>query len=195
MVPAGLFDLFFLLPAVIVLIIGIAFLARGVRQRDQPAAINVRARFAGMRGHRGAVIRVSVIGALLVVLVSIGLVVAVQFGAFNPVIAAPTAAQAVGKWVGTSGAVLTLGPDGTFTARDLPANAGEWTSGLVPASGSGRWHVGRFDPSEPVGVILSFSDGTQAEFQLEHDGRSLAIFYDLGDPDEGWSGQYRFVKL
>jgi hypothetical protein len=85
-------------------------------------------------------------------------------------------------------------PTAPSPQRDLPTGAGDWTSGPVPVSGGGTWHVGRFDPSTPAGVILSFSDGSQAELQLERDGSSLAMFYDLGDPDEGWSGQYRFVN-
>jgi hypothetical protein len=54
--------------------------------------------------------------------------------------------------------------------------------------------VGRVEPDAPMGVIFDFSNGSQAELQLETDGSSLAMFYDLGDPDEGRSGQYRFVK-
>lgn len=71
---------------------------------------------------------------------------------------------------------------------------GDWSAGVTPSAGGGRWHVGRFDANTAVGVIFSFSNGSEAELQLEHDGSSLAMFYDLGDPDEGWSGQYRFVR-
>jgi hypothetical protein len=39
-----------------------------------------------------------------------------------------------------------------------------------------------------------FANGSQAELQLEQDGSTLALFYDVGDPDEGWNGQYRFVR-
>jgi hypothetical protein len=43
----------------------------------------------------------------------------------------------------------------------------------------------RFDAGTPRGVIFNFSNGSQAELQLERDGSLLVMFYDLGDPDEG----------
>ena len=112
-----------------------------------------------------------------------------QGGSFG-VAVAPTRGNATGEWKGTRGAMLMLAPDGTFTASGLPAGMG----GATPVRGSGTWHTGTADPSYPPGVIFDFSNGSQAQLQLETDGPSLAMYYDRGDPDEGWSGQYRFVK-
>jgi len=77
----------------------------------------------------------------------------------------------------------------------LPARFGEWANGTTPASGGGTWRVGRLEADAQPGLIFDFSNGSQAELQLETAGSSLAMYFDRGDPDEGWSGQYRFVKL
>lgn len=115
-------------------------------------------------------------------------------GSFGVLVAA-TRGKAAGEWKGPGGAVLMLAPDGRFTASGLPAGIGDWSFGATPVSGAGTWHIGSFDGSGlPPGVIFDFSNGAQAELQLETDGPSLAMYYDRGDPDEGWSGQYRFVK-
>lgn len=43
-------------------------------------------------------------------------------------------------------------------------------------------------------MIFDFSNGSQAELQVEKAGDSLAMCYNLGDPDEGRTGQFRFMK-
>lgn len=93
-----------------------------------------------------------------------------------------------------AGARLKPARDGTFTATGLTAGIGDWNIGPTPVSGGATWHVGRFEASAPPWVIFDFSDGSQAELQLETAGATLAMHYDRGDPDEGWSGQYRFVE-
>ncbi len=105
-----------------------------------------------------------------------------------------TRGNVTGVWKSSRGAMLRLARDGTFTASGLPAGIGDWAVGVTPASGPGTWQVGQLEPGTPPGVIFDFADGSQAELQLETDGSSLAMYYDLGDPDEGWSGQYRLVK-
>lgn len=107
----------------------------------------------------------------------------------------PAYATVVGAWKGPRAAVLRFDRDGTFTATGLPAGIGDWSSGSTPVSGGGTWQVGRPGAGVPPGVILDFSNGSQAGLQVETAGpSSLALYYDLGDPDEGWSGQYRFVR-
>lgn len=106
----------------------------------------------------------------------------------------PTVRQVTGTWMGAHGATLTLARDGTFTATGLPAGFGDWQNGTPPGAGSGTWHVGRLEPGADVGVIFDFSRFSQAELLVERDGPSLYLYYDKGDPDEGWSGQYRFAR-
>jgi hypothetical protein len=48
-----------------------------------------------------------------------------------------TKAMIIGTWRGSSGAVLTLKPDGKFTASALPVRAGESSYGSVPTLGVG----------------------------------------------------------
>jgi hypothetical protein len=143
------------------------------------------ARTAGLR----------VVTALIAMLAGAAIVAlpAPEAGQFG-VVVTPTRSAAAGIWTGPRGATLMLASEGAFTARHLPAGIGEWASGSTPVSGGGTWHIGRFGPDAPAGVILDFSDGSQAELQIETAGPALAMYYDLGDPDEGWSGQYRFVK-
>jgi hypothetical protein len=140
-----------------------------------------------------------VLAALSVVLAGAGVaalaVVAPGQGGSFGVLVAATRGKATGEWKGPGGAVLMLAPDDTFTASGLPTGIGDWSSSTTPVSGTGTWHIGSLDGSGlPPGVIFDFSNGSQAELQLETDGPSLAMNYDRGDPDEGWSGQYRFVK-
>ena len=112
----------------------------------------------------------------------------------------PTHASAAGTWTGPHGATLRLSPDGTFTASRLPRDIGDTNSGTTPVQGTGTWQVGALDPQPGLpsiyttGVIFDFSNGSQAELQVEKAGNSLAMYYDLGDPDEGWTGQFRFMK-
>lgn len=112
----------------------------------------------------------------------------------------PTRASAAGTWTGPHGATLRLFPGGTFTARRLPPDIGDNSNGTTPAQGTGTWQVGALDPQPGLpaiyttGVIFDFSNGSQAELQVEKAGSSLAMYYDLGDPDEGWTGQFRFMK-
>jgi hypothetical protein len=106
----------------------------------------------------------------------------------------PSRQMVIGTWSSASRATLTLNADGTFTARGLPANAGESSYGTVPSQGSGRWHVGPV-PAEPPGVIFDFSPAVQMELLVEREGSALIMYYDKGDPDEGVSGQYQFTKL
>ena len=113
---------------------------------------------------------------------------------------APTPASAAGTWTGPHGATFRLSPDGTFTASRLPRDIGDTSSGTTPVQGTGTWQVGALDPQPGLpsiyttGVIFDFSNGSQAELQVEKAGNSLAMYYDLGDPDEGWTGQFRFTK-
>jgi len=197
MAPAAVFDLIVLS----VIAIGTFYLARQTRRsrpEAEPAtlALPQTATAPAAQGRRGrsAVLPVAGVAVLVVVAAIMILVIAAQLGAFDPGMASPSPSQAIGVWKGNDGATLALAADGTFHARGLPAGIGDWVNGTTPSSGGGRWHVGRFDASTPLGVIFSFSNGSEAELQLEHDGSSLAMFYDLGDPDEGWSGQYRFVR-
>jgi len=196
---AALFDLVFLLPLLAVLAIGVVCLRRRLARSGPkvaaggPAApLPAGSRPPGRPG-RSAAFGLTGIGVMLAVAAIIVLVIASQLGAFNPVIA-PSAGEAAGVWKGAHGATLTLAADGTFTASGLPAGMGDWADGSTPVSGSGTWHVGRFDPSTPPGVVLGFANGSQCELQLEQDGPTLAMFYDLGDPDQGWSGQYRLAR-
>jgi hypothetical protein len=179
---APLFDLLILVPLLGVLAFGIMRLGCGLtRSRPQAAG--------------PAVFRLAGVGALVTVAVIIVAVLASQLGAADPVITSPSARQAAGAWTGAHGAMLILTADGRFTASALPAaGVGDWRIGSTPISGSGVWHVGVFDSGTPLGVIFDFANGSQAELQLEQDGSTLALFYDVGDPDEGWNGQYRFVR-
>jgi hypothetical protein len=134
-------------------------------------------------------------GALLAAAGVAALVIAAtsQAGSFGEVVN-PTRGSATAVWKGPHGATLALGRDSTFSASGLPVGLGEWSNGQTPATGSGTWHSGSLDPGSEQGVILDFSNGSQAELLLETDGPTLAMYYDLGDPDEGWSGQYRLVR-
>ncbi len=100
----------------------------------------------------------------------------------------------VGTWRNNSGATLTLRSDGAFTARGLPAHAGETSYGTVPHQGSGRWHLGPV-PAEPPGVIFDFSPKVQMELLVERLGPAVVMYYHKGDPDEGVPGQYQFTKV
>jgi hypothetical protein len=197
MAPAAIFDLVVLSA----IAIGIFSLARRTRRSSPQAgaaspALPQTATGPPARERRGGSTVLPVAGiALLVAAAAImTLVIASQLGAFDPVIDSPSRSELIGVWKASDGATLTLAADGTFRARDLPTGIGDWSAGITPSSGGGRWHVGRFDASTPVGAIFSFPNGSETELQVEHDGPSLAMFYDLGDPDEGWSGQYRFVR-
>jgi hypothetical protein len=180
--------------------IGIFYLARRTRRASPQAgaatpALPQTATGPPAWGGRRRSTALPVAGiAVLVAAAIMTLVIAAQLGAFDPVIASPSPSEPIGVWKGSGGAALTLAVDGTFQARNLPTGIGDWAAGITPSSGGGRWRVGRFDASTPVGVLFSFANGSEAELQLEHDGSSLAMFYDLGDPDAGWSGQYRFVR-
>lgn len=199
---AAVFDLVILLPLLVALAFGITRLARGkVRPTGEaPAAAGVAAwqpapPVRSRRKVRGLPFRLIAIAAMALLASIIGLIIASQLGAFDPVIYSPSASQAVGVWKGTHGATIALASDGTFTAAALPAaGVGDWRNGLTPVSGGGTWQVGRFGSSTPSGIMLDFANGSQAELQLESDGSTMALFYDLGDPDAGWSGQYRFVR-
>ena len=96
------------------------------------------------------------------------------------------------------GAVLVLRPDGTFTGNRLPGQFGDWSAGNIPGTGTGTWHIGRYDPGADPGLILDFAGsytGTVTELLVEHCcGLPLTIYYDKGDPDEGVSGQYQMYR-
>ncbi len=89
--------------------------------------------------------------------------------------------------MGAGGATLRLTADGGSRPAlcRLPGWWDTGASGSTPVSGSGVWHVGVFDSGALVRVIFEFADGSQAELQLKQDGSALALFYDLGDSDEG----------
>lgn len=137
---------------------------------------------------------VAAAAAMIAVASVAALVIAALGRSAVPVAVTPTARQMTGTWTGAHGATLTLTSDGTFTATGLPAGFGEWSNGLPPVAGSGTWRIGRFEPDADVGVIFSFPGASQAELLVERDGSSLFLYYDKGDPDEGWSGQYRFAR-
>ncbi|HET9898140.1 MAG TPA: hypothetical protein VFQ44_24690 [Streptosporangiaceae bacterium] len=129
----------------------------------------------------------------LLLAAAVGIVaVRLEASATSP-IAVPTRQQVIGTWKSPSGAVLRLNPDGTFTARGLPASAGESSTLNIPPSGGGHWHVGPV-PAEPPGVVFDFSRTVSMELLAERVGSAVVLYYDLGDPDEGSSGQYQFRK-
>ena len=102
-----------------------------------------------------------------------------------------------GTWSSTSGATpttLTLKPDGTFTERGLPADAGETSTLNIPADGTGGWHIDAL-PGEARGVVFEFSPKVFMELLVERVGSTAVMYYDMGDPDAGVSGQYEFTKL
>lgn len=66
----------------------------------------------------------------------------------------PSRSMMVGAWRSSSGAVTTLHPDGTFTERGLPSNAGVSSTLNIPADGSGMWRIG--PPGQPAGVTFDF---------------------------------------
>jgi hypothetical protein len=112
----------------------------------------------------------------------------------NPI--TPTKAMVVGRWIHKGGAVLVLRGDGTFSGMNMPYHFGEW-SGPTPSSGSGTWYVGRLGDA-PRGIVLVFSDSQPVimdELLVENCcGLPLTIFYDLGDPDAGITGQYQLTR-
>jgi hypothetical protein len=101
-----------------------------------------------------------------------------------------------GTWAHKGGAVLTLRRDGTFTGLNLPNNFGE-ASGPQPSYGSGTWHIGRLGDL-PKGLVLTFTGLTPPlteQLLVENCcGMPVTIFYDLGDPDEGVTGQYQLTR-
>jgi hypothetical protein len=149
----------------------------GLALRRRPAA-------AGLAG-LGAMVLVSLLADRFVT--GLG-------GIAVPVMVAARPSSVAGFWEGSRGASLTLSADGTLHARGLPRGFGEASAGTTPVAGAGSWHVGRVDAVDPPGVIFEFSNGSQASLLLERDGSALYLFYDRGDPDEGWTGQYRFTR-
>jgi hypothetical protein len=133
-------------------------------------------------------------GAVVAVGAVAALVIAALGGAAVTVEIRPTARQVTGSWTGPRGARLTLAQDGTFTATGLPAGFGEAWNGQPPVAGSGTWRIGSFASDADIGVIFDFPSLSQAELLVERTGPSLFLYYDKGDPDEGWSGQYRFAR-
>jgi hypothetical protein len=137
--------------------------------------------------------------AILAALVLVVAVVAVACaaGLTGPTSITPTRSMVIGTWRSSSGAVLVLRPDGTFTARGVPGNAGESSTLNIPADGSGRWSVGPHSGS--VGVTFdyapSFSLRVQMVLLVERLGSSVVMYYDKGDPDQGVTGQYQFTKV
>jgi hypothetical protein len=118
---------------------------------------------------------------------------------FGPSSITPTRAMLVGTWTHQGGAVLVLRPDGTFAGNHLPGQFGDWGAGNIPATGTGTWHIGRFQSDADPGLILDFAvpyTGTATELLVEHCcGLPPTIYYDKGDPDEGVSGQYQmFIR-
>lgn len=109
----------------------------------------------------------------------------------------PSPSIMTGTWRSASGAVLTLRPDGTFTERGLPTNAGEGSSLNIPAEGDGRWDVGPKGVSAGVTFDFapSFSMKVQMVLLVERVGSMVVMYYDQGDPDEGVSGQYQFTMV
>jgi hypothetical protein len=99
---------------------------------------------------------------------------------------------AFGTWRSSSGALLILRPDGSFSARGLLPDAGESSYGTVPMECSGRWHVGPV-PTEPPGVVFDFSPKVHMELLVDRLESTVVMYYDKGDPDEGVSGQYQFT--
>jgi hypothetical protein len=138
-----------------------------------------------LRAHRRRLLAL----AAAVVVAIVGVIVYSEASAPNPFL--PSRSMMIGTWQSASGAVITLRPDGTFTARGLPANAGESAYGTVP---SGSWRVGPVH-AEPSGVIFDFSPAVQMELLVERVSSRVSMYYDKGDPDEGVSGQYQFTKL
>jgi hypothetical protein len=152
---------------------------------SDPAADSAGSTGSGRRGKL-------LVLATVVVVVVIGVAVYSQLAASNPF--TPSRSAMIGTWRSSSGAVLTLRPDGMFTAGHLPADPGEESYGLVPATGSGRWHVGPV-VAEPAGVVFDFSPTVQMELLTEHLATGVVMYFDRGDPDEGPSGQYQFTKV
>jgi hypothetical protein len=106
----------------------------------------------------------------------------------------PSGSMMIGTWRSSSGALLILQPDGSFSAPRLLPDAGEPSYGTVPIEGSGRWHVGPVS-AEPPGVVFDFSLKVQMELLVERLESTVVMYYDKGDPDKGVSGQYQFSMV
>ncbi len=159
--------------------------------------------------------RVRRVWLLVASLTGIGLFVlfnAAYFTWTDPVIGSPTDAQVTGTWVGTGGARLVLGRNGTFTASRLPPYAGQMTDfrnmllGRSPSAGHGTWVIGPgVFGGPPESVIFTFACSPRGSrcrnwnltFDLQAESRGPsggpALFYYQGDPDD-WSDQYAFSR-
>jgi hypothetical protein len=104
----------------------------------------------------------------------------------------------IGTWQHEGGAVIVLRAEGTFTGHKLPHFFGHW-AGPNPRAGGDSWYIGRLESDAPRGVVLVFSalhPQIMDELLVEHCcGLPVTIYYDLGDPDEGITGQYQLTRL
>jgi hypothetical protein len=135
-------------------------------------------------------------GALTAWLIACGasiLLAACSAFGINPI--TPTRAMVTGTWVHKGGVVLVLRKNGTFAGSGMPYFFGE-IAGPTPRAGTGTWHIGRVGSDAPAGIVLDFEAPslTQDELLVENCcGMPLTIYYDLGDPDEGITGQYQLT--
>ncbi|MEU8180951.1 hypothetical protein AB0B85_16275 [Micromonospora sp. NPDC049044] len=97
------------------------------------------------------------------------------------------AADVMGDWSGRDDVVLTLNPDHTFTARNLPLNIqSDRFSG--PFSGSGKWRLSAPDRYHSQDVVVEI-DGYGMPLTLAGRGSRIRLYmtYDIvGDGDRFW---------
>ncbi|MET7668573.1 hypothetical protein [Micromonospora luteifusca] len=104
---------------------------------------------------------------------------------------AAVAADVVGNWSGTDDVALTLNPDHTFEARNLPVNIQAPSRFSAPYNGSGEWRLSAPDRYRSQHVSVEI-DGYGIPLTLNRSNNRTRLY--LTDLDEGGGRRYWFDK-
>lgn len=129
---------------------------------------------------------------LVVVLVAVGTAVVVLLGAGvyftaealfrKPPLA--VAEDVVGDWRGADGATLTLNPDNTFVARELPVNVQAPDRYSTPFSGTGEWRLAAPDRYSTQNAFVII-DGFGIPLTVRKSDRQTRLFLNYDEVGEG----------